>query len=188
MRIKKISISRYGPLSNLELDPGDGIQVIYGRNEAGKTLTIDAVVKMMLKGRVKDFEYIDRVDEDPEGYIILEDDKKNEIKLSIKKGLSEYLNLGSIDLRNIFVIRNSDLTIKEKGDYFKNITDKLTGLQSERLDKILVLLKEYGKLTAARSDASLSNNKEHKKIASIKDAALSFKNDAASYIEEARNI
>ena len=187
MRIKKISISRYGPLSNLELDPGDGIQIIYGRNEAGKTLTIDAVIKMMLKGRVKDFEYIDRVDEDPEGYIILEDDKKNEIKLSIKKGLSEYLNLGSIDLRNIFVIRNSDLTIKEKGDYFKNITDKLTGLQSERLDKILVLLKEYGKLTAARSDASLSNNKEHKKIASIKDAALSFKNDAASYIEEARN-
>ena len=187
MRIKKISISRYGPLSNLELDPGDGIQIICGKNEAGKTLTIDAVVKMMLKGRVKDFEYIDRVAEDPEGYIILEDDKKNEIKLSIKKGLSEYLNLGSIDLRNIFIIRNSDLTIKEKGDYFKNITDKLTGLQSERLDKILVLLKEYGKLTAARSDASLSNNKEHKKIASIRDTALSFKNDAASYIEEARN-
>jgi uncharacterized protein YhaN len=187
MRIKKISISRYGPLSNLELDPGDGIQIICGRNEAGKTLTIDAVIKMMLKGRVKDFEYIDRVDEDPEGYIILEDDKKNEIKLSIKKGLGEYLNLGSIDLRNIFIIRNSDLTIKEKGDYFKNITDKLTGLQSERLDKILVLLKEYGKLTAARSDASLSNSKEHKKITSIKNAALSFKNDAASYIEEARS-
>ena len=131
MRIKKISISRYGPLSNLELDPGDGIQIIWGRNETGKTLTIDAIIKLLLHGKVKDFEYIDRVDENPEGYIILEDDKKNEIKISAKKGLSEYLNLGSIDLRNIFIIRNSDLTIKEEGNYFKNITDKLTGLKSQ---------------------------------------------------------
>jgi len=187
MRIKKIFIGRYGPLNNLELVPGDGLQVIWGKNETGKTLTIDAVIKMMLQSKVKYFECINRVDEIPEGYIILEDDKKSEIKLSAKKGLSQYLNLESLDLRNIFIIRNNDLTIREEGNYFKNITDKLTGLQSEKLDKILSLLKEYGKLTAARSDALLSNSKEYGKIARIKDAALSLKVDAADYIEEAKN-
>ena len=187
MRINKIFIRRYGPLNNLELQPGGGLQVIYGRNETGKTLTIDAVIKMLLNGKVKDFEYIDRVDEQPEGYIVLEDDKKNEIKLSSKKSFSDYLNIDSSDLRNVFIIRNSDLVIKEEGNYFKNIVDRLTGMQTDRLDKILMLLKDYGRLTAAKSDASLSNSKDYDKVSSVRNGACALKDSISNYIDDAKD-
>ncbi len=187
MRINKIFIRRYGPLSNLELQPGRGLQIICGRNETGKTLTIDAAIKMLLNGKVKDFEYIDRVDEQPEGYIVLEDDKKNEIKLSAKKSFSDYLNIDSSDLRNVFIIRNSDLVIKEEGNYFKNIVDRLTGMQTDKLDKILMLLKDYGRLTAAKSDASLSNSKDYDKVSSVKNGASALKDSISNYIDDAKD-
>jgi len=186
MRINKIFIRRYGPLSNLELQPGRGLQIICGRNETGKTLAIDAAIKMLLNGKVKDFEYIDRVDEQPEGYIVLEDDKKNEIKLSAKKSFSDYLNIDSSDLRNVFIIRNSDLVIKEEGNYFKNIVDRLTGMQTDKLDKILMLLKDYGRLTAAKSDASLSNSKDYDKVSSVKNGASALKDSISNYIDDAK--
>jgi len=45
--------------------------VVRGRNEAGKTLTIDAVIKMLLRGRTRDYGDVDRVEGDPEGFILL---------------------------------------------------------------------------------------------------------------------
>ena len=61
MRIKKIHIIKYGPVTGLELDIGPGLQVIMGNNEAGKTLTIEAIIKMLLEGKTRDFDDIDRV-------------------------------------------------------------------------------------------------------------------------------
>ena len=185
MKIRKIFIERYGPINNLNLDIGEGLQVIWGRNETGKTLAIEAVVKIMLQGKVRDFDHINRVEEDPEGYVLMEDSKSNEIKLTIRKGLVNYLDLRGLDLRNIFIIRDSDLTIKDDCSYYKDITDKLTGLQFERLEKILSLLKDYGRLTGARSDADLSDSKEYGKILSAKKSAVSFIKDAGSYIRKA---
>ena len=103
MKIKKIFIIRYGPLQNMDLDIGPGLQVIWGRNEAGKTLTIDAIIKMMLEGKVRDFDRINRVEEDPEGFILFEDSDGKEKKVSVKKGLVEHITFAGLDLRNIFV-------------------------------------------------------------------------------------
>lgn len=185
MKIRKIFIERYGPINDLNLDIGEGLQVIWGRNETGKTLAIEAVVKIMLQGKVRDFDHINRVEEDPEGYVLMEDSESNEIKLIIRKGLVHYMDLRGLDLRNIFIIRDSDLTIKDDCSYYKDITDKLTGLQFERLEKILLLLKDYGRLTGAKSDADLSDSKEYGKILSAKKSAVSFIKDAGSYIREA---
>ncbi|MBN2072439.1 MAG: AAA family ATPase [Actinobacteria bacterium] len=185
MRIKKISIARYGPLSGINLDIGKGLQVIYGKNEAGKTLTVDAIVKIMLKGKTRDFEYIDRVAEDPEGFIVMEDPEGEEIKLTVRNGLSGYLGLGSLDLRNIFIIRDSDLTIKDEGGYYKNFADKLTGLQLERLDNVMELLRKYGRLVRAKSDAGLSDTRESGKILSLKSRALAFISEVDDYLKVA---
>ena len=78
MKIKKIYIERYGPINNLTLDIGEGLQIIWGRNEAGKTLAIDAIIKILLQGKVRDFDNINRVEEEPEGYVIMEDDNKKD--------------------------------------------------------------------------------------------------------------
>jgi len=81
MRIKKIHIIKYGPINALELDISPGLQVIMGPNESGKTLTIDAVIKMLLEGKTRDFEHIDRVSQEPEGYILFEDSQGKEQKV-----------------------------------------------------------------------------------------------------------
>ena len=98
MRIKKIHIIKYGPISGLDLDIGPGLQIIMGKNEAGKTLTIEAVIKMLLEGKTRDFDDIDRVSEDPEGYILFEDSSGKEQKINIKNGLSKHMDLGGLDL------------------------------------------------------------------------------------------
>jgi len=183
MKIKKIHITKYGPISGLDLDIGPGLQVISGRNEAGKTLTIDAVIKMLLQGKTRDFEDVDRVDEDPEGFILFEDSGGAEHKVNIKNGLAKYMDLGGLDLRNIFIIRDSDLSLRDECGYYKNITDKLTGLQLEKIDTVMALIKDHGRLTKPSSDAGLSDNRDYGKIASLLSEAKSFETESREYLE-----
>lgn len=185
MKIKKIFIIRYGPLQNLDLDIGPGLQVIWGRNEAGKTLTIDAVIKMMLEGKVRDFGRINRVEEEPEGFILFEDTSGKEIKVSVKKGLVKHISFAGLDLRNIFVIRDSDLTLKQECGYYKSITDRLTGMNLEKIEGLLSGIKDYGRLTRASSDSGLSDNKDYGKIVSLMDLAKTFISSSKEYIDEA---
>lgn len=102
----------------------------------------------MLLGRdIRDFEHIDRVDESPEGYVIIEDDKGNEIKLPEKGDLTKVIDLTQSQCRNIFIVRNSDLSIAQESKFYTNITDRLIGLRTEEISKIKEKLREIGKLT-----------------------------------------
>ena len=49
MRIKSINISAFGGVKNLQIEPNDGLNIIYGDNENGKT-TVMAFIKMMFYG------------------------------------------------------------------------------------------------------------------------------------------
>jgi DNA repair protein SbcC/Rad50 len=183
MRIKKIHIIKYGPINGLELNIGPGLQVVRGRNEAGKTLTIDAVIKMLLRGRTRDYGDVDRVEGDPEGFILFEENGGKEHKVNIKNGLAKFIELGGADLRNIFIIRDSDLSMSDGPGYFKNITDRLTGLQTQKIALLMDLVKDYGMLTKPSSDASLSDSKEYGKILSILSEARSFEKESMDYIK-----
>jgi len=185
MKIKKIFIIRYGPLQNLDLDIGPGLQVIWGRNEAGKTLTIDAITKMMLEGKVRDFNRINRVEEDPEGFILFEDSDGKEIKISVKKGLLKHISFAGLDLRNIFIIRDSDLTLKQECGYYKSITDRLTGMNLEKIEELISGIKDYGRLTRASSDSGLSDSRDYGKIASLMNATKTFVSDSKEYADDA---
>ncbi len=184
MRLKKILINRYGPLRDIRLDIGRGTQIIYGKNEAGKTLTIDALLKIMLGKKIKEFDGIDRVEEFPEGYLVLEDNNNEEIKLDKELSLSKYARIDSTDLRNIFVIRNSDLTIREEDSYFNKITDRLTGLETEKINKLMAELMDYGKLTSASSNADLSDKKGYGKIKSRLTDCRELIKDIEEYVKE----
>ena len=52
MKIKNVYISAFGALKDLSLDLSDGLQVLYGKNEAGKT-TICEFIKAMFYGSRK---------------------------------------------------------------------------------------------------------------------------------------
>ncbi|GAI83956.1 unnamed protein product, partial [marine sediment metagenome] len=80
-------------------------------------------------------------------------------------------DLTSSECRNIFIIRNSDLSIAAESEFYASVTDRLTGLKTRQILSIKKKLQELGKLTRADSTASLSNKEEFGKIKSRLDRA-----------------
>jgi DNA repair exonuclease SbcCD ATPase subunit len=175
MKIKEFSISRYGPLKETGLFRLGNFNIFYGKNEEGKTLTIDAMVKLLLKGSRrafdKIFEKIDRVEEEPVGFIILIDERGKEIKIPEKGDITKFVNITPYDFRNIFIIRNSDLAFKEEEKFFRRVTDRLTGLRTEEIQRIKEKIQVIGKLTRPDSRGTLSDDKSYNKIKSRVDRA-----------------
>jgi len=151
MKIKEFTIIRYGPLPNRGRVALRDFNLLFGKNEEGKTLTIDALVKLLLGKHIKDFENIDRVEETPEGYVVLEDEKGNEVKLTEKANLTKVTELTPSECRNIFIIRDSDISIDSESEFYTNVTDRLTGLRAEEISSIKKALLEMGKITPGGS-------------------------------------
>lgn len=165
MRIKEFSISRYGPLPETGRIPLSDFSLIFGKNDDGKTLTIDAIVRLLLKVGRSLFRNIDRVDEAPEGYLIL-DYEGEELKLPEKGYLSDIAGLTSQDFRNVFIIRDSDLSVASEGEFYEGVTDRLTGLRTREISSIRERLRELGRLTRADSNGRLSDSANFEKVGS----------------------
>jgi exonuclease SbcC len=147
MKIKSLYIARYGPLSYEKPIELGVFNLFYGNNEDGKTLTIDALVKLLLSRKVKEFKSIDRVDEIPDGFVVLEDSAGKEIKLPQGGDLTSISGLSPSECCNIFIIRNSDLSIAKESEFYTNLTDRLTGLRMEEIAKVKGALIEEAKVT-----------------------------------------
>ncbi|MCD6094669.1 hypothetical protein J7J39_02070 [bacterium] len=147
MKIKEFLIRRYGPLPDSGRIILRDFNLFWGKNENGKTLTIDALVKLLLGHNIRNFEHIDRVEENPEGYVIIEYEKGKEIKLPEKGNLTKVADLTPSECCNIFIVRNSNLSIGRESEFYTNVTDRLTGLRTEEIQKIMGILREIGKIT-----------------------------------------
>ncbi len=159
MRIREFSIRRYGPLPDIGRILLGNFSLFFGKNEDGKTLTIDGLIKMLFRGKTRVFEKIDRVDEDPDGYLVLEDDGGKEIKFPQKGKIEDITGLSSSDCRNVFIIRDSDLSIAEESIFYRDVTDRLTGLRTKEISFVNKELQKLGILTRADSSAELSDDK-----------------------------
>ncbi len=49
MRILRVHVPSYGPLRGLDLEPAEGLTVVWGRNEAGKTTLFDVFVSQLFR-------------------------------------------------------------------------------------------------------------------------------------------
>lgn len=176
---------RYGPLSNSGRISLHNFNLFFGKNEEGKTLTIDALVKLLLGRNIRGFpKDIDRVEENPEGYVIIEDDKGEEIKLPEKGNLIKIVDLAPSECRNIFVIRNSDLSIACEGEFYTNVTDKLTGLRTDEISQIKESLKEIGKITPSGIFRDIKDEKLKTRIENAEDLSAKIENLAREVREE----
>lgn len=146
MRMKEFTISRYPPLPDLNRVKLGEFTLVFGKNEEGKTLIIDALIKLLFKKYREFGEGVLRVEESPEGYIILEEDGK-EIKIPEKGDLTKLFDISPLEGKNIFIIRDSDLTMLDESEHFRKITDRLTGLRTEEIGKIIDKLHDIGRLT-----------------------------------------
>jgi hypothetical protein len=151
LRIREFSIRRYGPLGGGSVIPLAGFNLLYGRNEIGKSLTIDAIVRMLLEKKLKSFDGIDRVNENPDGYVILETAGGEQIRFP---GGGELEGLDREDFRNIFITRNSDLAVSGESGFYTSVSNKLTGLRTDQIERVVTKLREIGEVT--QGDAFLN--------------------------------
>lgn len=149
MKLSEYSIFRYGPLQDTGRVMLSRFNLIFGDNEDGKTLTIDALVKLLLgkASKERDFNAIRRVDENPEGYIVIQNGDDQIYKLPEQGTLTALFDISPADCSNIFIIRNSNLVIGNEHEYYTGVTDRLTGLQSRYIGKVIESLRSLGKLT-----------------------------------------
>lgn len=175
MKIRRIKIRNYGPVENIDISPARGLQVIYGQNEAGKTLTVDAIIILLSGTKIRE---IDRVGNSPDGEIVI--DKNGKI-ISISRRTrqpTDYLNIDDpYDLRNIFIIRDSDLRIDNEAGLMR----RLVGIEGERIGKIRESLLRLGRLSEKRLD--LSDRYDH--IKQRYDAAHGLIKEINDYLKEA---
>ena len=165
MRIKEFAIWKYGPLAGAgKMELGD-LNLFFGPNEQGKTLMIDALVKMLLPKGYREFEgKIDRVDELPEGYVILEKEGGREIKLPEAGNLTRVTGLSATECRNIFIVRDSDLSISRENEFYKGVTNRLTGLRTEEIERIKTSIRELARLTPGLAFLDISPDKLKSKL------------------------
>ncbi|OWZ84622.1 ATP-binding protein [Natranaerobius trueperi] len=144
MKIKQIYIDKFGPLSEQQYQLTDGFNLFFGPNERGKTMLLDAMIKMLsfkygigatIKREFSDIPI--RVEEQPQGKIKLLY-KGDEFYLP-DNNLPEYLDLPKQTFRNLFIIRNSDLSQKmntssNKVDFYSSMISHLTGMKNMEID------------------------------------------------------
>jgi len=160
MKIKEFSIGRYGPFPRRGPYILGNFNLFWGKNETGKTMMVEALLKMIFKkeSKLKDeFRGIDRVKDDiQEGEIVFADEKGKEYEPA---EFLNKLNLSPAEFRNVFVIRNSDLTIDES--YYPRITERLTGERIHEINNIIKNLRDLGKLTPK---GDISDDRRYKKL------------------------
>jgi len=130
MRIKEINVRDYGPVKNFYIRCED-INIIYGRNEAGKTALIDAITGALFHKK-SIFPGQDRFEKNSPSLF-----KKN-VSLVLEHLGKEYIfpgsfkfeqivNLPHYHLARLFIIRSGDLTLSEDEKWQDRIKEFLSG-------------------------------------------------------------
>jgi len=189
-KINRIQISHYGPLRDIDLELNSGLNVFYGKNESGKTLIVEAITKMLLEDD-SNFQGIERVSQKPNGLLTIE---KGDEQYDASQESIDYTfgDIKAEDIRNAFIIRDFDLRLPERdnsfgnGDYFNDITDRILGSKTNKIERIQEEISDIGYLTSASEDARLDNTKDEGKLLDKKKKAKDLKDNLDSYLREIR--
>lgn len=182
MRISEFQIDQYGPLPSFRHSCDDGgLEVFYGPNESGKTLIIEAVLKLMAPDIGTVTTGVDRVTEAPTGYVMV-DTPEGERKLGRDAALTDLDAISPHHLENVFVIRDSSLRIPGEHDYYDSVTEQIGDLHTAEIQSIRDRLVTEGNLTPNRLNLERSGST---KTAEVHAEATELLDDIESYVEHA---
>ncbi len=163
MRIDEFSVRNYGRLKDTgQVRLKRDFMLFSAGHGEGKTLTIDSIIKMLFgKGQRGGFQgEIDRETGEPSGYVRMKDSDGNIIKVPEDGCIPDFWqNLSSSDFRNVFVIRESDMSLLNESSYYKDASERITGIRTPQLASIRKALKQIFFLTRDDSKAKLQDTK-----------------------------
>ncbi len=170
--MKRLKISHYGPLKDVDIELEEGLNAFYGSNESGKTLMVEALMKMLADDAVDR----GRIDQDPNGFLTVET-QDGEFDAGQQQLKDLFGDLEPSDLRNSLAVRDEDLRRPDKANdfgknsYFNDVTDRVLGSMTSKIEDVRDSISDLAFLTNSTADAKLENRKETGKLRDKKQRA-----------------
>lgn len=183
MKLTDIQVDRYGPLPRFTHDCEENFEVFYGPNESGKTLLLEAVLKLLEPDIESAIPHVSRVDESPSGHVVVETGG-TERKLGDESVLSDLVDISPQHLRNVFVIRDSDLRLRDEHAFYDSVTQQIGDLHTNEIDAIQSRLVEHGRLTSV-GGRGLSSASSRSNAGDVRDEAADLATAIRAYIADA---
>jgi|GEM_PF-1680982 len=211
MRLDSVRVDRYGPLSGLEHEFDGGLEVCYGPNESGKTLLLDAILRLCSPDAVDAVPDVGRVEADPVGHAVLvtgsdRGDDRSPADAAQREAatnptgpttptttehvLGDGTTLGDVtgvtprQLRNVFVVRDADLRLTEEHEFYDATARRLGDLHTAQIGALRERIVDRGRLTPTALD--LSGAAEHGGAADVRDDAAALAGRLREYVADCR--
>lgn len=178
MRLTTAEIDRYGPLSGWSPPCEEGIAVLSGPNEAGKTLYLEAVLQLLEPDIANQMRPPPRVTQAPTGRVVVEY-AGEQYECDGGTTLSDISAIDPSHLQSIFVVQDNDLQLPSEQEYYTSLIEKLGEIHTTEINAIESALKDHGRLTDAR--LNISDDRDYDKAASVHDDAESLAEEIREY-------
>lgn len=183
MRITEIHVGRYGPLVRRTVEVEPGVHVLYGPNEAGKTLFLEATLRLVEPDIPGVMPGVSRIEEEPHGYVRASGSGETD-QVDGDESLFAGTDVEPAHLANIFIVRESALTLlAEEHNFYSSLTEHIGELHTSALDRIEDELLERGRLTRTRRELSSAEGRDNAE--GVRERANSLREEIEAYVEQA---
>lgn len=180
MRLESAEIDRYGPVSECRPPIGDGITVISGPNEAGKTLTLEAILRLLDPNVEAILDPPPRIEGPPTGRLVV-DHAGEQFDCDGELALGDFSPIEPHHLCSVFVVRDADLRLPEDREYYASLIETLGDIHTTEIDAIKSALKARGRLTERRLDISSDQSADN--AGEVREEAEALASEIRAYVE-----
>ena len=120
----------------------------------------------------------------PAGYCAVESGGET-YQLDGDRALGEFSPERANHFRNVFVVRDGDLRIREHHAFYGSGTERIGDLHTSEIEAVKNRLEELGRVTPGRWD--VSSDKQYHSAADVRDDARALATEVREYIETAEN-
>ena len=184
MRLKTAEIDRYGPLYDCRPPCQDGISVVSGPNEAGKSLYLEALIQLLEPGAASVMDPQPRVNQSPTGRVVVEHEGE-QYECDGKTSLSEITQIEPAHLQSVFVVQDNDLKLPSGPEYYTSLIEKLGDIHTTEINTIKSDLRDRGRLTNRR--LNISSSQSHNNAGNVRNNAEALATEIREYTEQIKN-
>lgn len=180
MRLLTAEVDRYGPLYDCRPPCRDGITVVSGPNEAGKTLYLEALLQLLEPAVADVMDPGPRVETPPAGRVVVEH-RGEHFECDGSTTLCSVTPIEPAHLPSVFVVRDGDLRLPGERAYYASLVETLGDVHTTEIERISSALKDRGRLTDAR--LQVSSDRSHDSAGEVLTDAADLASDVREYVE-----